>query len=184
VGLHGAGGCAVRRTVPRVAAAGIVDSVVDGRTGWIVPDLAGFAPAMIDALRLLAADGARFSEECRDWAAQFTWERSAELLAGVVAAEVGARAFRRRRDRRTVRSDMTTAVRFRIPSDVPRPRARVTDQLTIDGEYGSALLHGCDEIDGEAVLLRWNVEPISVGLATETQLLTGVQPVVQQGIAR
>ena len=159
-----------------VTAAGIQDSVLDGRTGWIVDDAAQIGPKMIDVLRLLAADDteARFSEACQDWAAAFTWDRSAELLATVVVAEMQHRGRRSSRSRRQVRSDMTTSVRFAIPPDVPRPQSRITDQVTIEGDRGSALLHGCDELDAESVLARWNVEPHSITLATETQLLTGV----------
>ncbi|MEC3982064.1 glycosyltransferase family 4 protein [Amycolatopsis sp. H20-H5] len=159
-----------------VAAAGIDDSVRHERTGWVVPAPDALGPAMIDALRGLADDevALRFSGDCRAWASAFTWDRSAALLAGVLSAEIGRREGNRAVNRRSARSDMATAVRFRIPRDVERPRGRPTDQITVDGEFGSALLHGCDELDAEAVLARWNVEPVSIELAGEEHLLAGV----------
>lgn len=156
-----------------VSAAGITDSVQHGRTGWILDTPAQLGPAMIDVLRLLADDDAdaRFSEACQQWAGAFTWDRSAELLATVAVSELRRQNSPHRRE---VRSDMTTSVRFQVPPDVPSPTARITDQLHIEGDQGSALLHGCDELDAESVLTRWNVEPRSIELATETQLLTGL----------
>jgi glycosyltransferase involved in cell wall biosynthesis len=168
---------AARFGVPCLAtsAAGIDDSVRHDRTGWVVPTDEALAPAMIDALTWLADDAValRISDDCRAWASAFTWDRSAELLAGVLGAEIERRAGDRG-NRRSARSDMATAVRFRIPRDTAEPRGRLTDQVTVDGELGSALLHGCDELDAEAVLARWNVEPISIELANEEQLLAGV----------
>ncbi|PWW59548.1 glycosyltransferase family 4 protein [Actinokineospora spheciospongiae] len=160
-----------------IAAAGIDDSVLDGRTGWVVPDAAALGQGVVDALTALADDdtAAAVSDRCRAWASAFTWDRSAELLAGVVGAEITRRGTARR-SRRHARSDMATAVRFRVPRDVPAPRGRLTDQVRVDGEHGTALLHGCDELDAESVLARWNVEPVSVELATEEHLLTGVNP--------
>ncbi|QFZ20192.1 glycosyltransferase family 4 protein [Saccharothrix syringae] len=157
-----------------VAAAGIDDSVRHDGTGWLVPDPAALAPALVDALTRLADDAvaARLSDRCRAWASAFTWDRSAELLAGVLAAE-GRRLAAPRPDRRAARADLVTAVRFRVPRDVPPPRGRLTDQVRVDGEHGTALLHGCDEVDAEAVLARWRVEPVSIELAREEQLLTG-----------
>lgn len=158
-----------------VAAAGIEDSVRHGRTGWIVPTARALAPALVEAITELADDrtAARVSDHCRAWASGFTWERSAELMAGVLAGEID-RLAAPRRDRRTARADITTAVRFRVPRDVPPPRGRLTDQVRLDGEQGTALLHGCDEVDAEAVLARWGVEPVSIELAHDEQLLTGV----------
>ncbi|GAA2995765.1 glycosyltransferase family 4 protein [Actinokineospora diospyrosa] len=168
---------AARFGVPCLAlsAAGIDDSVRHGHTGWVVPDADALAPALIGALGELADDGtaAAMSDNCRSWASAFTWDRSAELLAGVVLGEVERRAAGVK-DRRSARSDLATAVRFRVPLDVPPPRGRRTDQVRVVGDLGSALLHGCDELDAEAVLSRWNVEPVSIELATEEHLLTGV----------
>ncbi|MBM7772612.1 glycosyltransferase involved in cell wall biosynthesis [Actinokineospora baliensis] len=168
---------AARFGVPCLAssAAGIDDSVRHGYTGWVVPEVDEFGPALIGALTELADDGtaAAISDNCRSWASAFTWDRSAELLAGVVLGEVERRAAGGR-ERRAARSDMAAAVRFRVPRDVAPPQGRRTDQVRVVGDLGSALLHGCDELDAEAVLARWNVEPVSVELATEEHLLTGV----------
>lgn len=160
-----------------ISAAGIDDSVRHGHTGWVVPSAEQLAPTMVEALTSLADDemALRFSEDCRAWASAFTWDRSAALLAGVLGAEIERRG-RDHGNRRAVRSDMSTAVRFRIPRDVPAPRGRLTDQVVVAGEFGVALLHGCDELDAESVLARWNVEPVSIELASEEHLLAGVAP--------
>ena len=67
---------------------GVRDSVVNGRTGWLVDEVGQFGAAAIMALRELAdEDRAReITEACQAWARCFTWDRSANLLAGVLLA--------------------------------------------------------------------------------------------------
>jgi hypothetical protein len=82
-------------------------------------------------------------------------------------------------DRRTARSDLSTVVRFPLPAS-GEVSLRTTDELStvavddtdMTGE-AVALLHGCDEIDAQSVLLRQGIAPTSVRLATDVDLLTG-----------
>ncbi len=58
---------------------GLVDSVQDGETGFLVPY--GDADAMADAALMLIRDRERWTEmsvAARAWAATFSWERCVE----------------------------------------------------------------------------------------------------------
>jgi hypothetical protein len=165
--------------------AGTTAGTADATTGWPLPDREALGGALVTALTELA-DGARSSRVaggCRAWARRFRWGRTARLLAGVVVerlAEAGHRSAGGA-DRRTARSDLSTVVRFPLPP-AGEMSFRATDELStgdaaLDDTGGPgaavALLHGCDEIDAEAVLLRQGVTPTSVRLATDLDLLLG-----------
>lgn len=155
---------------------GVRDSVVPGRTGWLVATATGFGQALVDALGELA-DDARAREltaACQAWARSFGWDRSAELLAGVLLA--GDRS--EEADARGARADIG------VVADVPRPRGwapgswtlRPTDQVTATGDRISLLLTGCDEVDAGEVLRRLGVTDMAdarVRLADRFDLLVG-----------
>jgi glycosyltransferase involved in cell wall biosynthesis len=179
-------------------ATGIRDSVLDGVTGWLVDGIDDFAAALPRTLAELA-DPARaraVSRACREWAGSFTWDRSADLLAGSVLSEM--RAFRRSGSqdatlppadrsalhraatRRRARSDMTTVAHF--THDRPWDAAaalRLTDEVAVrapgEGAPGEAvaLLRGCDEVDALAVLGRVGAKDPYVRLASRHELLGG-----------
>ncbi|WP_113700497.1 glycosyltransferase family 4 protein [Nonomuraea lactucae] len=73
--------------VPTVAfdVDGLRDAVRHGETGWLVPEGADLAKGIAAALDELE-DGHRedYGARCRDWAARFRWERSAELMAALL----------------------------------------------------------------------------------------------------
>jgi glycosyltransferase involved in cell wall biosynthesis len=76
--------------VPTVAfdVDGLRDSVLDGRTGWLVRDGEELADVVERALKELG-DPARREEiatACREWAAQFDWDRSAGQMAALMRA--------------------------------------------------------------------------------------------------
>lgn len=79
VGLSGSGSC---------------DFVLPGQTGTLVDSLPDLGPALVDQLTRLADGGyARtVGAACRAWAGCFRWERSAALLARVVAGQRPATA--------------------------------------------------------------------------------------------
>ena len=170
---------------------GIRDSVVDTSTGWLVDDVDALAAALPEVLADLA-DPARaeaVGAACRSWAGCFTWDRSAELLAGVVLSEVDARGQAgraparppwRRRGRRTARSDMTTLVRF-VHHDAPGAvnQLRRTDEVAVDGHDVIALMRGCDEVDALHVLERVGAVEARVRLATRHELLAGPRSVIR-----
>lgn len=172
-------------------AAGIRDSVVDGQTGWLVDGVDDLAAALPRVLAELSTPGRarEVARTCRRWAACFTWERSAELLAGVVLSEV--RAFRRSRTggaqvptgrspgqrattRRRARSDMTTLARFtHAEPEKAVASLRLTDEVVVRGDEVIVLLRGCDEVDAFALLERLGAENARVRLASRHELLGG-----------
>lgn len=172
-------GCSVLEAaaagVPCLArnAPGIRDSVLDGRTGWLVDVQQSLADALARALGELADPrrAAWYAGRCRAWAARFDWDRSAALLAGALLDEI---TVRRRAFRRTARSDMAVVVRFRHP-DPPTAAAglRHTDEVRVTGSLVTALLHGCDEVGALAALHRLGVEDADIRLATREEILAG-----------
>jgi len=83
--------------VPMVGFAvdGLRDSIVDGSTGWLAPadgDAPELAAALLAALAELDDPARRSAIDtaCRERAASFTWERSAEALAGALLCATGA----------------------------------------------------------------------------------------------
>ena len=111
--------------VPCVAltAPGIDDSVLDGRTGWLVGPGQDFGHALADALAELADErrARGIAANCQAWARCFTWDRSAELLAGVLLGELGSGA----RAGPSAASPAATSARSR-PSRPSAPSARRT----------------------------------------------------------
>lgn len=186
--------------VPAVgfAVPGLRDSVVDGVTGWLVPEGDDLAQGIDHALDQLAdpdvADG--FAERCRAWAARFSWDTTAERLAAVAMAELDrARSLPRTR---RLPTDLATRVDFhlrrrddhvgpggegpwpdRTEEDVVRHlagRIRRSDQVTVVGSAVRLVLHGCDEAGAEVVLRRLDARHVEqVTLATTAELLVGAE---------
>jgi glycosyltransferase involved in cell wall biosynthesis len=78
--------------VPTVAfdVDGLRDAVRDGVTGWLVPAGESFEDTVERALKELSDPRRRdeMADACRDWAAQFDWERSADRMAALLDASV------------------------------------------------------------------------------------------------
>lgn len=161
--------------VPTVAldVPGVRDSVVPGRTGWLVPRATVFGDALVDALTELADDtrARELTEACQAWARSFGWDRSAELLAGVLLATTARSAA----EGRGARADIG------VVAEIRRPRGwsaaswtlRPTDQVTEQGDRVTLLLTGCDEVDAGEVLRRLGVTDARVRLADRFDLLVG-----------
>lgn len=184
-----------------VRTTGIRDSVLDGVTGWLVDGIDDFAAVLPRTLAELA-DPARadeVAEACRTWAGCFSWERSAELLAGSVLSEMRAfhrpsteadlppadrSALHRAATRRRARSDMTVLARFSHPEPAEAAAAlRLTDEVSIclGRNRVLALLRGCDEVDALGAIGRLGAQEPYVRLASRPELLGGPAIV---GIAR
>jgi glycosyltransferase involved in cell wall biosynthesis len=157
---------------------GIRDSVINGRTGWLAKRPHDFGAALITALdELTDAEPTReIAAACQQWARCFSWDRSAELLAGVLLDQVRECATRHGgyAQRRYARSDMSTVARFRSPQGVDlRALLRSTDEIVDNGETTSLLLNGCDEFDASIVMRRLGVDDAELRLAGPHDLLTG-----------
>ncbi len=160
-----------------MAAPGINDSVVDGRTGWVVPPGHDFGQALVDALGVLSNDSCAqvTAADCQAWARCFTWDRSAELLAGVVLAQTGEdRVGNARADRRYARGDISTVATFPSAAGYNLSSGlRTTDEVVEQDDVTSLLLGGCDEFDAVAVLRRLGIADADLRLAERIDLLAG-----------
>lgn len=177
-------GCAVLEAaawgVPCLAlrVPGVRDSVLDGETGWLVDDPAELGAALTGALRHLAdpARAAQIAETCRAWAGCFSWDRSADLLAGVVRAEIARMAAPpgdRPAEQREARSDIAVlAVVPRRAAELSA-RLRATDEVVLDGDRTAIVLNGCDETAGVSVMNRLDVHPMSMQLMDNRLVLAG-----------
>ena len=155
---------------------GVRDSVVNGRTGWLVDEVGQLGTAAIMALRELADEdrAQEVTDACQAWARCFTWDRSAVLLAGVLLAaaepEIGP-------GHRSARSDMGVVAEFDRPTDLAGALGyaalRHTDQVEVRGDRVGLLLTGCDEVDAAAALRRLGVTDAEVRLADRYDLLVG-----------
>jgi len=167
---------------------GVRDSVLDGETGWLVdrpPDLGAAILAAIDHLRHPARASAT-GRACRAWASCLSWDRSADLLAGVVLAEIHACAASGAGgiwNRRTDRSDMAVLVSFPGRDGAAlRGSLRATDEVVSDGEGATVLLSGCDEFDAASVLDRLGADHAAVRTVDRRMILAGPAspPTVEQ----
>jgi glycosyltransferase involved in cell wall biosynthesis len=177
--------------VPCVAvhAPGVRDSVIDGATGWLVKHPANLRDALASALRELAdEDRARqVGAACQAWARCFSWDRSAELLAGVVLEEARGHAFRRScgAERRLARPDIATVAQFATADAVDwHERLRATDQIVVDGQEVTLLLNGCDEFDAVTLLRRHGVPDARTRLAHRQDFLAGPGGLTRSGLDR
>ncbi|HTW07998.1 MAG TPA: glycosyltransferase family 4 protein, partial [Acidimicrobiales bacterium] len=141
----------VARRVP-----GLRDSVLDGRTGWLVDEGDELAPAISQALAHLS-DPRRaqaMALECQHWASHFNWDSTTERIAALLAAERGRLAHSG--DDRRAYSDL--AMVAQVPLDIlPEdwaPRFRATDEVTIGPEGLLVLLYGTDLASAREALER------------------------------
>ncbi|MFI2565599.1 glycosyltransferase family 4 protein [Paenarthrobacter sp. NPDC018779] len=153
---------------------GIRDSVVDGKTGWLVDTPREFGTALVDTIRLLTEREAAtdMALECREWASCFTWDRSTKLLTGVLLEE-GMRL--NGGEPRSVHSDLSTMVRFERPvgvelCDILRPADEVA--VTDEGNVW-ILMKGRDEFEAFSAVKRLGVGPADVHPVGRKTLLAG-----------
>ncbi|WP_284975505.1 glycosyltransferase family 4 protein [Arthrobacter sp. efr-133-TYG-104] len=154
---------------------GIRDSVVEGRTGWLVDAPREFANAMIDAVWALAAPrtASVMAAECREWAGCFTWDRSARLLTGALLEE--EKLLREGGDPRASHSDLSTLAQFDLPAEADLDTIlRPTDEVAvIGGSYVSVLMRGRDEFEAFAAVTRIGGEGVQLRPAGPNTLLAG-----------
>ncbi|MDI2035713.1 glycosyltransferase family 4 protein [Paenarthrobacter nitroguajacolicus] len=154
---------------------GIRDSVVDGRTGWLVDNPREFGNAMVDAITELSqpANAREIAAECRNWAGCFTWERSTRLLTGVLLEE--DRLRKDGVDPGASHSDLSTLVRFELPDGASlRSILRPTDEVALaDDGYVAVLMKGRDEFEAFAALRNIGVGTAELKQAGRNDLLAG-----------
>jgi hypothetical protein len=158
---------------------GVRDSVIHGRTGWLIGHPEHFGQALVRVIHQLADEAVaqQMAASCQAWARCFTWERSAELLAGVVAHQIDASHAQAHGvpPQRQARPDITTLIRTAIPSAQLRRWLRATDEIRTAGGQTSVLLGGCDELDAIGVLDRIGITYAELRLADRYDLLAGPQ---------
>jgi glycosyltransferase involved in cell wall biosynthesis len=157
---------------------GLRDSVRHGVTGWLVQPGDTLAGTLSDALSELS-DPQRASivaDQARAWAANFSWDSSAERLAGVLLTEMRHRRLGVPERRQAI--DLATTAFW--PRDVGaefgpllRKTLRATDMVVRDDDGIKALLTGCDEVAAARALLRVPVPPARLQLATTARVLAG-----------
>lgn len=155
---------------------GIRDSVVEGKTGWLVDSAKDLGVELRTRLLELADAGARsrYSAACREWARCFNWDRSAALLAGVLMEETTGRVRRWDRTRAQTRRDMSTMARFNLPNGVELSSIlNATDEVAEDGGEVVVVLKGCDEIETYVALKKVGVDDAVLWPATRSDLLGG-----------
>ena len=157
---------------------GLRDSVLDGRTGWLVPSGSSLVTTLTNALDLLSDPARRqlVAGRAKSWACRFTWDSSAERLARVLVQEMT------RRDRGTPSRrqaiDLATVASW-PPEDAPAVQAslgsglRMTDAFSAGEDGPRVLLTGCDEVGAAAALQRAGAPAAKLTLATSTQVLCG-----------
>jgi glycosyltransferase involved in cell wall biosynthesis len=157
---------------------GVRDSVLHGETGWLVDQPRQLGEALVDALRCLAdpVRAEQFADTCRAWANCFSWDRSADLLAGVVRAEIARMAAAeggRPVERREARSDIAVLAVLPRRAHEVLAQLRPTDEVVPNGEQSAVVLNGCDETAGVAVMARLGLRPVSMRLLDNRVLLAG-----------
>jgi hypothetical protein len=170
---NSAGTPAVAYDVP-----GLRDSVRDKITGWLTQPGTSLATTVATALDELADPYRRhcIADQCRRWAARFSWDASAERLAAVLLSELSRRDQGGPNRRRPI--DLATVAWW--PSDdaeevarLLRKTLRATDVISMGADGLSVLLTGCDEVGAMKALQRVPVPPSVLRLATTTQVLCG-----------
>ncbi len=169
--------------VPALAyrVSGLQDSILPGRTGWLVEPGEDLGEAVVGALRELADPeaAATYAAASRDWAGHFSWERTADGVSLALAIE-RARLQAGRRDRRAG-NDLVCVVD--VPRDLLAPgwerHQRQGDTWSQHGARVRGLLRGADEADVSAALARLGVDRrgsgVSVVVARPADLLGSPQ---------
>ncbi|GAA1973327.1 glycosyltransferase family 4 protein [Kitasatospora viridis] len=160
---------------------GLRDAVRDRQTGWLLTAGGDLATGLDRALGILADadERERIAERCRAWAGGFSWDASAERMAGVLLGEY-RRVEARRRSRR---HPSNLAVRARFPVRDPEQAARAlgtgvrgTDHWARTAEGFTLLLGDCDELRACAALRRLGYQGASVALASHVDELAPTEP--------
>ncbi len=143
--------------------AGLKDSIRDGVTGWLLntSDLSKGIDGALRALRSTAT-AHDLAIRCKAWAASFSWDRTTDLLAGIILAEMRGNGRPHTSDERRASADVSVILESQDAYDHEQEtthalskRTRATDQWSQIPDAKVRLhLHGCDEHDAKHVLRR------------------------------
>jgi glycosyltransferase involved in cell wall biosynthesis len=158
---------------------GLVNSIREGINGWLV-DAPDALPSALDAaLRELSdpATSARFEASCRQWAVQFSWQRTARRMADVI------RTTRQRLNgeheplARVKPSDTATVVVLEATEGLEQVVDKLvpSDLWSVDGNTLRILLQGHDAATAISSLEELGLRGRAwVRVARGTDLLLGV----------
>ena len=157
---------------------GLRDSVRHENTGWLVKPGEGLASALARALAELSDPSRRraLEEQGKAWAANFSWDSSAERLASVLLTEMRHRQMDSPERRRAI--DLAS-VAFWAPEvgeevgPMLRKGLRATDIIISDDDGIRVLLIGCDEVGAAKALQRIPIPPTMLRSANTARVLSG-----------
>ena len=157
---------------------GLRDSVRHTETGWLVQPGQSLGVTISGALDELSDPRRRqlVANQAREWASRFSWDSSAERLAGVLLAEIRHREQGSPGRRQAV--DLAALASW--PAEVSdglvpllQQALRVTDIISSDENELKVLLIGCDEVGAAKALERVPIPPTTLRLATTARVLSG-----------
>ncbi len=130
---------------------GLRDSVLHGMTGWLVRVGQTLADALSDALQELSDPDrrAQIGAAAKAWAGAFSWDSTADRLAGVLLAEMKYMQLGKLERRQAVDLATVTSWPAELAAEiVPALKSglRSTDIVVSDANGVRALLAGCDEV--------------------------------------
>ena len=154
---------------------GLRDAVKHGITGWVVRSGETLTSTLGDALDTLSDENSasQYSLRARDWATNFTWERTGERIAAVFASAAG-----RLGPSGVSRTGTDLVAKVHIEGDGIELLTRVAsgtraeDEWRVTGTTISGLMYGTDEEGAVRALDRLNVSPSEVGIAGSADLLS------------
>ncbi len=138
---------------------GIRDSVIDGVTGWLVPEAGTLADTMASALASLADPflDRQVESSARAWSSSFTWENTTQALRGLLREEHNR--LNRSDERRGTNSDLMTMVTIPAAAVPPgwAPVLRSGDVLQSDIKGYRLLMLSIDQTQVPGILRRLGV---------------------------
>ena len=167
---------------------GLRDSIIDGETGWLIPEGSALAEGLDRALGILRDDAAAglWGARARAWAACLSWDDSAARLSGLIIDQVETtkRHLVKLPERRRTDAACVLELEGLDAAQVAALRSalRTSDVVEATGDgIVRVLLHGCDERSAHLVAHRVGLTgPLNARAAGQRDLLTvrGAQPSV------
>jgi glycosyltransferase involved in cell wall biosynthesis len=158
---------------------GLVNSIAHGVNGWLVEDLNSMTSALDTALKTLSdeAERARFELRCRRWAAQFSWDRTAQRMAHLVLVSRQESPALIARHRPRDISDAATVVVLQATAGLDRLYEKLTpsDLWRVEGTTLRILLQGHDTTSAVSLLEQLGLSGSArVRVARNSDLLFGL----------